>query len=55
LKVSSYWFCCVREKIKMFTPKFTITNKINNFLLEIERARGFLEAISLLWAQLPIL
>ena len=29
---------------RMFTPKFTITNKINKFLLEIERARGFLEA-----------
>jgi len=28
----------------MFKPKFTITNKINNALLEIERARGFLEA-----------
>jgi Fic family protein len=31
----------------MFEPKFTITNKINNFLLEIERARGFLEAAKL--------
>ena len=31
----------------MFKPKFTITNKINNFLLEIERARGFLEATKL--------
>ncbi|MCK4420964.1 Fic family protein [candidate division WOR-3 bacterium] len=31
----------------MFKPKFTITNKINNYLLEIERARGFLEAAKL--------
>jgi len=31
----------------MFKPKFTINNKINNFLLEIERARGFLEAAKL--------
>ena len=31
----------------MFNPKFTITNKINNYLLEIERARGFLEAAKL--------
>ena len=32
----------------MFKPKFTITNKINNCLLEIERARGFLEAAQLI-------
>jgi len=31
----------------MFEPKFTITNKINNSLLEIERVRGFLEATKL--------
>ena len=31
----------------MFKPKFNITNKINNSLLEIERARGFLEAAKL--------
>jgi Fic family protein len=31
----------------MFKPKFTITNKINNALLEVERARGFLEAAEL--------
>ena len=31
----------------MFKPKFTITNKINNCLLEIERARGFLGAAKL--------
>jgi len=31
----------------MFKPKFTITNRINNFLLEIERTRGFLEAAKL--------
>jgi len=31
----------------VFTPKFTITNKINNALLEIERARGFLDATKL--------
>lgn len=31
----------------MFKPKFIITNRINNSLLEIERARGFLEAAKL--------
>lgn len=31
----------------MFKPKFTITNTTNNALLEIERARGFLEAAKL--------
>ena len=31
----------------VFKPKFTITNKINNALLEIERARGFLDATKL--------
>jgi len=31
----------------MFNPKFTITHRINNALLEIERARGFLEAAKL--------
>src|SRR3990172_8092210 len=31
----------------MFKPKFGITNKINNALLEIERARGFLDAAKL--------
>lgn len=31
----------------MLKPKFTITNRINNALLEIERARGFLEAAKL--------
>ena len=31
----------------MFKPKFTITNKINNSLLEIERARGFLDPVEL--------
>ena len=31
----------------MFKPKFFITNNINNFLLEIERARGFLDAAQL--------
>ncbi len=31
----------------MFKPKLTITNKINKALLEIERARGFLEATKL--------
>lgn len=36
-----------REEKKMFKPKFTITKKINNYLLEIERARGFLEAAKL--------
>ncbi len=28
----------------VFKPKFTITNELNNALLEIERARGFLDA-----------
>ncbi len=31
----------------MFRPKFTITNKINNDLLDIARARGFLDAAKL--------
>lgn len=31
----------------MFNLKFTITNSINNSLLEIERARGFLDAAGL--------
>jgi Fic family protein len=31
----------------VFRPKFTITNRINNALLEIERARGFLDAAKL--------
>ena len=31
----------------MIKPKFDITNKINNYLLEIERARGFLDAAKL--------
>ena len=31
----------------MFRPKFEITNKINKCLLEIERARGFLDAANL--------
>jgi Fic family protein len=31
----------------MFRPKFIITNKINNELLEIERARGFLDSAQL--------
>lgn len=31
----------------MLTPRFTITNHINNILLEIERARGFLDAAKL--------
>ena len=31
----------------MFKPKFTITNKINNCFIEIERARGFLEVAKL--------
>ena len=31
----------------MFKLKFTITNKINNYLLEIERARGFLDVAKL--------
>lgn len=31
----------------MFKPKFTITTTINNYLLEIERTRGFLEAAKL--------
>ncbi len=31
----------------MFEPGFTISNRINKALLEIERARGFLEAAEL--------
>lgn len=31
----------------MFKPRFRITNKINNALLEVERARGFLDAARL--------
>jgi len=31
----------------MLSPKFTITNKINDSLLEIERAKGFLDATNL--------
>ena len=31
----------------MYRPKFIISNKINNDLLEIERARGFLDAAQL--------
>ncbi len=30
-----------------FNPRFTITLKVNNALVEIERARGFLDAIKL--------
>ena len=30
-----------------FNPKFTITSKINNALVEIERVRGFLDAVKL--------
>jgi len=33
--------------IKSCKAKFTITNKINNYLLKIERARGFLDATRL--------
>lgn len=33
--------------IEISEPKFTITNKINNALLDIERARGFLDAAKL--------
>jgi len=29
----------------MFKPKFTITQKINKALVEIERVRGFLDAV----------
>ena len=31
----------------MFKPRFTITSKITNALLDIERARGFLDAANL--------
>jgi len=31
----------------MFEPKFTISNSITKALLEIERARGFLDAAKL--------
>ena len=36
-----------RKKPIMLKPKFTITNKINNSLLQIERARGFLDVAKL--------
>jgi len=36
-----------REKDKMFKPKFAITPKINKALVEIERVRGFLDAVKL--------
>ncbi len=36
-----------REISMPFAPKFTITPKINNALVEIERVRGFLDAIKL--------
>lgn len=35
------------EKIMTFNPKFTITPKINKALVEIERVRGFLDAVKL--------
>lgn len=35
------------EHKMLFTPKFTITNKINKALIEIERVRGFLDAVKL--------
>jgi len=31
----------------MFTPKFTITSKVNKALVKIERVRGFLDAVKL--------
>lgn len=31
----------------MFNPKFTITPKINKGLVEIERVRGFLDAVKI--------
>lgn len=30
----------------MFKPKFNITSRINKFLVEIERVRGFLDAVN---------
>jgi Fic family protein len=35
------------RQIKAFSPKFTITPKINKALVEIERVRGFLDAVKL--------
>ena len=37
--------CC--KIIMPFNPKFTITSKINKALVEIERVRGFLDAVKL--------
>lgn len=37
-----------KRRSKMFEPKFTISNSITNALLEIERARGFLDAAKLI-------
>ena len=36
-----------KRRSKMFEPKFTISNSITKALLEIERARGFLDAAKL--------
>jgi len=35
-------------KNKMFKPKFAITPKINKAVVEIERVRGFLDAVKLI-------
>jgi hypothetical protein len=35
----------VQRPIMPFNPKFTITPKINKALVEIERVRGFLDAL----------
>jgi len=37
----------LQEGKRMFEPKFSITHTITNALLEIERARGFLDAANL--------
>jgi len=36
-----------KTNIMAFNPKFTITPKINKALVEIERVRGFLDAVKL--------
>ncbi len=37
----------MENKLQMFKPKFTITTEINKALVEIERVRGFLDAVTL--------
>lgn len=51
IKVKTIWArweeCKNKRPIMPFNPKFTITPKINKALVEIERVRGFLDAVKL--------